>query len=454
MSQADLGRDRGVDKSSALPIEISNPNLYGSLNMNDYSRLDASAQRGADNTVSKQLPDLTLFDSQERGVTERNTVMLNGKEREYFVHTPPNVDPEQPLPVVLVYNGVGSNDVQVGDPTAKGAANMEKISGFSDKADKENFIAVYMQGNPDRNMSWNNKELAFSRTDDVALTNKVLDDVGMNNNIDPAKVYIAGFSEGGSFVNRAINDPALAGTFAAAATVADWQTGKEKMNTADPMSIMTIHANDDPTVPVKGAWNVWPASLFAAMKPQAQEEANDRVRNGITDSPTISPLLNSNGEVVGNVSDSVNPDNGAEVKNLHISAPLGHKWPGLTDEGQTINATDKIWEFFQDKTKIEPAKPAEDVANDPKSLDSAEPLYLKIKDVEPKDFGVDQFAPPSDSDLNLDNNFGNTNTFADSSNNQFFPLDNSASFDYQSGSGGGDFGSLSGGGGGFDSNFD
>lgn len=292
----------------------------------------------------------------DAGETTRSTVTVDGKEREYFIHTPPNMDPDKPLPVVLVYHGVGSNDVQVGGETSKGAENMERVSGFSEKADQEGFIVVYMQGNPDRNMSWNNKELAFSRSDDITYTNKVLDDIGLTQNVDPAKIYIAGFSQGGSFVNRAVNDPSLREVFAAGGTVAAWMTGKERTEPTgdkDPISMISIHSVDDSTVPYDGAWNWFPANQFAAMKSQDRAQEFYRSRNGITAPPEVSTIHNDD-TPVANVYDSVNPATGERVRQIAIDNDLGHVWPGAADNNQSVNATDELWKFFQQHPKANP----------------------------------------------------------------------------------------------------
>jgi|GEM_PF-830635 len=323
-----------------------------SYNLQDQSKFNAS-ELDSGRQVYEGDAEESAETNAVAGETTRSTVTVDGKEREYFVHTPPNMDPDKPLPVVLVYHGVGSNDVQVDAETSKGAENMERVSGFSEKADQEGFIVVYMQGNPDRNMSWNNKELAFSRADDITYTNKVLDDIGMTQNVDPAKVFIAGFSEGGSFVNRAVNDPSLREVFAAGGTVADWMTGKERTEPTgdkDPISMISIHSVDDSTVPYDGAWNWFPANQFAAMKSQDRAQEFYRVRNGITAPPEVSTIHNDD-TPVGTVYNSVNPVTGEQVKHIAIDNDLGHVWPGAADNNQSVNATDELWKFFQQHPK-------------------------------------------------------------------------------------------------------
>jgi poly(3-hydroxybutyrate) depolymerase len=60
---------------------------------------------------------------------------FDGRSRAYFVHLPPGYTGKQALPLVLVLHGATESPEAV-----------EKLSGISVKADKENFIVVYPRG--------------------------------------------------------------------------------------------------------------------------------------------------------------------------------------------------------------------------------------------------------------------------------------------------------------------
>jgi polyhydroxybutyrate depolymerase len=57
---------------------------------------------------------------------------FGGRTRKYFVHPPKGYDGKTPLPLVLVLHGA-----------VQGAINVERMSGMSAKADKENFLVAY-----------------------------------------------------------------------------------------------------------------------------------------------------------------------------------------------------------------------------------------------------------------------------------------------------------------------
>jgi poly(3-hydroxybutyrate) depolymerase len=63
------------------------------------------------------------------------TIEIDGRTRNYFVHTPPACTGETPLPLVLVLHGA-----------TESAENVERLSGMSAKADQENFLVVYPTG--------------------------------------------------------------------------------------------------------------------------------------------------------------------------------------------------------------------------------------------------------------------------------------------------------------------
>lgn len=346
----------------------------------------------------REQPDLN-------GRTVRDTVQVGDQEREYFIHRPANADPDKPLPVVLIYHGVGSNEVG-----GVGAEHMEEVTRFSEKADEEGFIAVYMQGNPDRNHSWNNGQWAFSRNDDIEYTKQVIEEVSRENNVDSSRIYAVGFSQGESFVHTAANDPELRETFAAVGVVGGWMTGRERLGEtesetrpvgprrpgyprvivegpdnadgADPLSIISIHSTADNTVPIDGRWNFPIADRFAGMRPEAEEQDYYRLRNGI-DAPVSVSEISDGREVVGREYTSINPQTGEEVTMVELDG-LGHVWPGGTRDESSVNATDRIWDFFTGHTNVVDSSPegqgaeTTPIVNDPYASDYTGDVYRAV----------------------------------------------------------------------------
>src|SRR5687768_11540406 len=67
--------------------------------------------------------------------SEWRKIEVNKTERKYLIHVPPAKKENEKRPLVIVLHGGSGNPAQ-----------MEKFTGFSALADKENFIAVYPQG--------------------------------------------------------------------------------------------------------------------------------------------------------------------------------------------------------------------------------------------------------------------------------------------------------------------
>lgn len=62
-------------------------------------------------------------------------VQVDGHERSYLVHVPPQYAPGTPMPIVSAFHGGGPN-----------ARNIIIFSGLNEKADQAGFIVVYPEG--------------------------------------------------------------------------------------------------------------------------------------------------------------------------------------------------------------------------------------------------------------------------------------------------------------------
>jgi len=283
-----------------------------------------------------------------------NSVELtfDGLKRRYIVHVPPGYDGVTPVPVVVMLHGGGGK--------ARGA--MEE-TGWSAKADKENFLAVYPEGvarDPARHasfarnpQSWNDGSgravvaASLKNIDDVGFLNAMLDDMGKRLRVDPRRVYVTGFSNGASMAFRAGRE--LATRLAAIAPVAgsDWL---DKPAPARPISLLYITGTKDPLNPIDGG----PITLGdkpAGTKPPAREFIMNWVQMlGCAPEPHV--IYDQDG-VRGTA--YVACRDHAEVE-LYTVAGMGHFWPGgmshlpervIGKSSDAINATDVIWDFFR-----------------------------------------------------------------------------------------------------------
>lgn len=168
------------------------------------------------------------------------SVTIGTATRTYVQYLPTGFNSStESLPLVIVLHGLG--DV---------ATNMAGL-GTNNIADTARFIAIYPQGtvNAFGSTGWNNGTLLASSSDDIGFMNFLMNDMILNQNVDPSRVYVTGFSMGGIMAHHlacAMND-----RIAAIASMSG------TMPTSDISScvptyktpVMHVHGTADGTVP-------------------------------------------------------------------------------------------------------------------------------------------------------------------------------------------------------------
>lgn len=281
---------------------------------------------------------------------------LNGLKRHYVVHVPKAYDGKTPVPVVIMFHGGGGK--------ARGA--MEE-TGWSAKADKENFLAVYPEGVPrdptrrasfvSNPQSWNDGSqraivaASLKNIDDVGFVNVMLDDLGTKFRIDPHRLYATGFSNGASMAFRAGRE--LSARLAAIAPVAgsDW---RDHPTPAQPLSLLYMTGTADPLNPLDGG-DITLGGKPAGKKPPVREFIHKWVQL-LGCAPEPKTILDRNG--VNGVTYTSCHENTEVI--FYTIAGMGHFWPGgmshlpervIGKSSNKISATDVIWEFFQKHSK-------------------------------------------------------------------------------------------------------
>ncbi len=122
------------------------------------------------------------------------TLTHGGWTRTYRLHVPPSYRAGMPAPLLLNLHGGGGN-----------AAQQERMSGLSAKADSEGFILVTPDGIPSlviRSMETWNAGNCCGRAkrvtaDDVGFVRSIIDAVSAELCVDPRRVYATGLSKAG-----------------------------------------------------------------------------------------------------------------------------------------------------------------------------------------------------------------------------------------------------------------
>lgn len=199
--------------------------------------------------------------------------------RQYLLRTSPGI--VAPRPVVVALHGANLNP-----------AYMEAASGLNGFSDVHNFVLVYGIGVDGR---WNAGPSCCSGDpqQDVAYLRAVVADTAVKTRVDPDRVFVTGFSNGGMMAWRAVCHTSR--LFAAAVTVA----GPLITWCPNRVQVLHIHGTGDATVPWTGG-----SGFEGVVFPDSRTEPA-RISGGVWQS------------------------------SLH---PGGHVWP--------VSGTDQMWEFF------------------------------------------------------------------------------------------------------------
>jgi polyhydroxybutyrate depolymerase len=262
-------------------------------------------------------------------------ISVNGRERKYLLYVPKSLHSTESVPLVITIHGY-----------AEWPAHQAQISHWNELADQYGFIVAYPAGTglPFR---WRTSGDVNDQgsMEDVLFLSKLVDQLENDYNIDPKRIYVNGFSNGGGMTYLAAckfqERIAAVGMISGA-----YLTEKESCLTIRPVPTILFHGKLDQIVPYIGGRS----KSFDYPFPNIEQWVGELAS---TNGCQVEKTEKSNiGEVVAEK--YINCKSGAEVIFYSILNG-GHAWPGgeplpewiagyTTDE---IDATELMWDFFQ-----------------------------------------------------------------------------------------------------------
>jgi polyhydroxybutyrate depolymerase len=255
---------------------------------------------------------------------------FGGRTRTYLVHPPKGYDGQPPLPLVLVLHGA-----------IQGATNVERMSGMSAKADKENFLAVYPNGTSGSGLAptWNAGACCgyaqMNKVDDVGFLRALIDRLEHDYPIDPNRVFATGISNGGMMSYRLACE--MADRIAAIAPVEGAQD--VECRPSGPVSILIFHGTADFLVPYNGG-----TTPFQLGPKRSDASVPSTVSFWVKqDGCTTTPQHQETNQL--RIDNYTGCKDGAGLT-LYTIFGGRHMWPGTVLSRNNIPATDVMWTFF------------------------------------------------------------------------------------------------------------
>ncbi|MFI1754944.1 alpha/beta hydrolase family esterase [Streptomyces sp. NPDC020571] len=170
----------------------------------------------------------------------RARLRVDGDVRQYLLHRPPAAD-DGPRPLLIAFHGRGAD-----------AAELRAKTRLERAATARGMLVAFPEG---LGHGWGAGTRATKQRPDpgldVRFTEALIKHLVRTERADPDRVYVAGFSNGGSMALRmAAERPAL---LAGAASVSgQLPTGAAAVEPTGPVPVMVVYGADDPVRPLAG----------------------------------------------------------------------------------------------------------------------------------------------------------------------------------------------------------
>lgn len=263
-------------------------------------------------------------------------VASGGREREYILHVPRSHDRSKPAALVISLHG-GKNR----------PASQMSISQWNRVADEHGFLVAYPAGEGGGPRLWRIPGARASSRTDVAFISDLIDKLAAEYNIDPARVYVNGLSQGGG-MSFALSCTLPQRIAAVGLVAAAHFMPFEACGNPDPVPMIAFHGTGERETPYHGGVVQWlaPNHRFPSIPEFTAKWAR---RNGCAPAAVESA-------VASDVTLLEYPGCAANASvRLYRIEDGGHTWPGgaqlpewlLGRTSYSIDASRTMWEFFR-----------------------------------------------------------------------------------------------------------
>lgn len=281
----------------------------------------------------------------------QQSLVFGGRERAYRAHLPRGIGDEIALPLVIVLHGGGGT-----------GAGMQSLTrgGWDALADAEGFVVVYPDG---IEKQWNDgRKIAEARAmreniDDVGFISALIDHLARVGNVDRARVYAAGISNGGMMSQRLACDSSDKVAAIGVIAVSMSEDLAAMCKPTKPISVLLMPGTDDPLVPYQGgeigfanrkrgiALSVpatakfWVTHNNCALSPTVSREPDKDPRDGTRVRKEVYAPCREGSQVI-----------------VYVIEGGGHTWPSgsqylpeviVGKTSRDIDANQVLWNFFR-----------------------------------------------------------------------------------------------------------
>jgi len=256
-------------------------------------------------------------------------ITSSGKRREYLLYVPRSYDRARPTPLVISTHGAGGWPVQ-----------QRNLSGWNRLAESQRFIVVYPSG-----AEGSGPRVWHEGPADVKFISDLIDELEADYNIDPARIYANGLSNGGEMafvLSCKLSDRIAAVGLVGAAHMLPWSWCTDQR----PVPMIAFHGTADPMAPYLGGGS-WVVAeplpsipKWTAMWARRNRCAPHAIESAVSTDVTRLEYANC-------------AEDAAVV--LYTIRGGGHTWPGgepmpewfTGPTTRNISATNQMWAFFR-----------------------------------------------------------------------------------------------------------